>query len=172
MILFTTIVVGYECVLERTRTFSLQSFLSGLFFWIFQLSLCAFITECVGVSVVWNAQLAFVVSFVATSARRNREKSFFAVEVVMCLFGIAIDLYYLLTDDALTSLAHLLSLVLGCVVFFVARFCLNKCSVEQPVTAYDSLLLSVHNNEGDDDRKNIATSNSSSKGRKVTINRG
>eukprot|EP00667_Euglena_gracilis_P022856 EG_transcript_25584 len=91
-------------------------FLGAIFFYVFQVGLCAFVTTCIGVSIVWNAFTGLLV-FEAYAVQRYPKQLLCWLLIPLT---VAVDAYYLSVDvrqgDFLTSLAHALAVLLGVLV--------------------------------------------------------
>jgi hypothetical protein len=82
----------------------------------FQLVLCLFVVACVGVSIVWNAALGASVVFALRTPERVRRALHVEFAVFVATVGALVDVYYALSADALTTVAHIAALVLGVLV--------------------------------------------------------
>jgi hypothetical protein len=112
----------------------LRAFVAYLFFWMFQVVLCAAVTACVGVSIVWNANLGYIFfdrwlgsPAIVGQPRGRRFFSLFDANALFTSFAIlmiAIDVWYACTDEYITTVAHILAILLGIVVFL----CVNRVS--------------------------------------------
>lgn len=91
----------------------------------FQVVLCLAV-GCAGVSVVWNAAIGSIATmiFLRRPPRRRalgrQELAFITAALVL---AAAVDVWYLVTDEELTTLAHGCALVLGAIIA-VAELCI------------------------------------------------
>ena len=93
----------------------------------FQLSLCLFITDCVGVSIVWCSTLGWLlmcmqtrIQSVATIAAPTQS----TLRTVAFLDCAAI-VFYAVVSDAISTIAHLLAVVMGVVLWKLAAWSTN-----------------------------------------------
>jgi hypothetical protein len=82
----------------------------------FQLVLCLFVVSCVGISIVWNACLGSSFVFALRTPEPVRRALHVEFGVFVATMGLLVDVYYALSADALTTIAHIAALVLGVLV--------------------------------------------------------
>lgn len=92
-----------------------------LFTFLFQVVLCIFV-GCSGVSIVWNVMVGFLlfdiyINVTTYSLFSNENESYEKqIFILLCLPAFITDVFYAVTADLLTSLAHLCALALGCII--------------------------------------------------------
>lgn len=148
LINYVLIVLTFPALFLTNKSLKTTLF-SFIYYVIFQLSLCLWITECYGVSIVWASLLgqqlwsmrhsksmswsAFKARFSSrsgsispsqssvnpsssfnTNSDKNKRRVDFCVGTwVLCLIAL---IYYAVTEDTLTSVAHVAALVMGALV--------------------------------------------------------
>ncbi|GAB5354319.1 hypothetical protein AAMO2058_000108500 [Amorphochlora amoebiformis] len=90
----------------------------------YQLSLCLFLFECVGISIVWNTVLAWML----LESRMLDSSVESDAHICNVLFwgvvsAIVVNFYYLVFDEFITTVAHVLSWGLGFAIFYCDRKC-------------------------------------------------
>eukprot|EP00051_Salpingoeca_urceolata_P005679 m.75779 g.75779 ORF g.75779 m.75779 type:complete len:239 (+) comp14493_c2_seq1:68-784(+) len=83
----------------------------------YQIGLC-YLVQCVGVSIVWNAVASWMYSEAGRTAGQATALVAGAAGSLLAL-SLAVDVYYCITDELLTTVAHMLSLLLGLVVYLL-----------------------------------------------------
>ena len=94
-----------EATPEERRHRALQHVLAFLFVWAFQLSLCA-VVGCSGISIVWNAMAGWVL---AGTTPDPANRGF----IVLLLPAVCVDAFYMITTEAMTTVAHICAILLG-----------------------------------------------------------
>mmetsp|Transcript_40753 Transcript_40753/g.127537 ORF Transcript_40753/g.127537 Transcript_40753/m.127537 type:complete len:165 (+) Transcript_40753:476-970(+) len=74
----------------------------------FQITLC-FVVNCSGVSIIWNA----VVAFNSITVPGDTPRHFLFMYLLAFAMALSLDVYYAFTLELLTTIAHLCSLLLG-----------------------------------------------------------
>jgi hypothetical protein len=91
---------------------------STIYLWVFQITLC-FIVGCVGVSVVWSAQLGILINHrrhhSATKISTNEKTRLWAMRLyrVSLVIGFTAWVYYAVIEEPITTLAHFCALAMG-----------------------------------------------------------
>jgi hypothetical protein len=130
----------------------------------YQVVLCIFL-GCSGISIVWNVMVGFILrdlcqtirtsTFSSTAetsetsvnqANQKRKKNA-SLFVASCAPAFAADLYYAITADFITTVAHICALVLGCLIASLYHCFLMKRTVQPTSTTegvQETSLLTDH----------------------------
>jgi len=94
------------------------------FYFLFQFCLCLAI-GCTGISIVWCAVLgSSICSFMhnISSERHRRSTTRFIMAAMVFAFGLSLIIYYAVTLPFVTTVAHLLAIVMGFATERVTRY--------------------------------------------------
>jgi hypothetical protein len=123
----------------------------------YQVFLCIFL-GCSGISIVWNVMVGFILRDLCqtiststaetldTSVNQKRKKNA-NLFVASCAPAFAVDLYYAITADFITTVAHICALVLGCLIASLYHCFLMKRTVQPTSTTegvQETTLLTDH----------------------------
>ena len=112
----------FTILVHRMATMSIV--LSTIYLWSFQVALCRSV-GCVGVSVVWSAQMGILLHY----RRRQQAKRIPSSATAQYWYrtsmacGIAAWIYYAAIAEPITTVAHLCALAMGIVVDMVLQLC-------------------------------------------------
>uniref|UniRef100_A0A7S2U552 Uncharacterized protein n=1 Tax=Lotharella oceanica TaxID=641309 RepID=A0A7S2U552_9EUKA len=86
----------------------------------YQLSLCLFLFECVGISIVWNTVITWMLFHKRNEDKRKDRDRFQSMLMhLSLLLGIVVNMYYFFAEELLTTFAHVLSWGLGIAVYYL-----------------------------------------------------
>mmetsp|Transcript_59674 Transcript_59674/g.141986 ORF Transcript_59674/g.141986 Transcript_59674/m.141986 type:complete len:174 (+) Transcript_59674:125-646(+) len=100
-----------------------------LFFTVYQIVLCL-ILGCAGISIIWNACAGFLLTASFLRSQRGfKLKPWPFVLAGVCLLA---DVYYFVTSELLTTIAHVAAVLMGAVVRLVCSLCQQSSSQNDP----------------------------------------
>ena len=120
----TDIVINYALILLLQVTVLLHRIptkivaCTTIYLWVFQVTLCL-IAGCVGVSVVWSAQLGILIHHrrhrLATKPSLHEEPRLWATRfhIASLVIGFTSWVYYAVIEDPISTLAHFCALAMG-----------------------------------------------------------
>ena len=103
----------------------------------FQLSLCLFIADCVGVSIVWCSMFGWLFMCMQTfSSSQTRIQSVSIITAptqstlakTVALLDCGVIVFYAVVSDIISTIAHCLAIVMGVVLWKVATWSTNYYS--------------------------------------------
>lgn len=114
-----------------TRISLLSSLASLAFLTVFQVLLCL-ATPCFGVSIVWCALLgiSFTTSIKSTGYHRKVASIVSILVYQLCIVAI---IYYYQTEEFITTIAHILAIIMGMLMVKITRMVYQKNQLEEYV---------------------------------------
>lgn len=104
-----------------------------VFYFIFQIVLCLLL-ECVGISIVWNAMMGLLITYFQLTNLFKHKKVInwfrskaptYRIYLIACILswvmGFGVDIYYLIIETFITTLAHFLAIILGLVTGYLSK---------------------------------------------------